>query len=226
MMKINNISMNSTNQITSPKISTATKECKNLETELANKQQRLNKLTSTKDMSAEEAQKERMKIQREIAQLNRKLRLERLEEAQEAKENAQKQDKKKVITEEMFKEVNSKEQTSAKEKEEAPSQAKADAENEAEKKKELVTLKNLIVSSAMAKELAIKQNSFDRLEGQKNILYAEIKADTLYGTDPSFKKEELAQLEKTEKRQVEVLDSQPKQTADKSKSSPKIVIRE
>ncbi len=80
---------------------TPTRESKNLENQLTNEQQRLNRLSSDGHMTTEEKEKELREIQRQIAELNRKLNQERLEEKEKAREAAIEQEQKKVIKEEL-----------------------------------------------------------------------------------------------------------------------------
>ena len=70
-----------------------------MENQLTNEQQRLNRLSSDGHMTTEEKEKERREIQRQIAELNRKLNQKRLEE--KAREVAIEQEQKKVIKEEL-----------------------------------------------------------------------------------------------------------------------------
>ena len=80
MMMINNVSMNNTNlNVTSSTSVTSSSEAKALQSQLAGKQQNLNRLSSDSEMTAADKEKERRKIQREIAELNRKLQQERME---------------------------------------------------------------------------------------------------------------------------------------------------
>ena len=86
-MAINKVSFNiAIPNTTSSTGSTAMdSESKSLQNQLTIEQRRLKKLSSDSEMSAEEKAKELQEIQRQIAELNRKLRMERTEQAEEEK---------------------------------------------------------------------------------------------------------------------------------------------
>ena len=88
-MTINTVSTNS--------LSVASAESKTLQTQIAGKQQSLNKLTSDAEMTVSEKEKERRKINQEIAELNRKLRQEQLKEQEDSRELKKEQERKKII---------------------------------------------------------------------------------------------------------------------------------
>lgn len=229
MMAINNVSMNTAvSNISTKAAVTASKESKNLESQLTNEQQRLNKLSSDGNMTTKEKEKERCEIQREIAELNRKLKQERLEEKEEAKEAAKEQEKKKIIREEMFEKTDSKEKTDSNDKTEetTSTQSKEASVNDTDKDLPLVTLKNVLTASSMVEQSDVLENTSHQLESQKNILQAEIQSDTLYGTDTTAKKEALSELRQKETLQIEVLNQQPEQITPNLNFGSKIIIRE
>lgn len=225
MMAISNISMNTTRNVVTP-----TRESKNLENQLTNEHQRLNRLSSDGNMTTEEKEKERREIQRQIAELNRKLNQERLEEKEKAREAATEQEQKKVIKEELSEKTNSKNNTDSKDalKETGAidSEAKESSLTNAVQDLPVVTIKNLLTASAMTKQNAVIQNSSQKIEGQETILQAEIQSDTLYGTDTTAKKEALSDLRQKEEIQIQVLYPQQEKNTPNQNPGSKIIIRE
>ena len=84
-MAINNVSFN----IGIPNTTAGTgntvmdSESKNLQNQLISEQRRLKQLSSDSEMGAEEKATKRQEIQQQIAELNRKLRMERMEQKEE-----------------------------------------------------------------------------------------------------------------------------------------------
>ena len=227
-MTINNVSANTSVTNITNKAASAVRESKNIENELTSKQQHLNRLSSDSDMTAKEKDKERREIQREIAELNRRLMQERMEEKAEAKEEAKEQEKKRIIKEEMFEKADSKDKTDSKAKTEDTDseEYKASMENAMDKDLPLVTLKNIVTASSMVEQNEVTEKASAQIEGQKDILQAEIQSDTLYGTDTTAKKEALSELRKKETLQIEVLNQQPEQITPNLNFDSKIIIRE
>lgn len=225
MMAISNVSMNTTRNVVTP-----TRESKNLENQLTNEHQRLNRLSSDGNMTTEEKEKERREIQRQIAELNRKLNQERLEEKEKAREAATEQEQKKVIKEELSEKTNGKNNTDSKDalKETGAidSEAKESSLTNAVQDLPVVTIKNLLTASAMTKQNAVIQNSSQKIEGQESILQAEIQSDTLYGTDTTAKKEALSDLRQKEEIQIQVLYPQQEKNTPNQNPGSKIIIRE
>ncbi len=227
-MTINNVSANTSVTNITNKAASVVRESKNIENELTNKQQHLNRLSSDSNMTAKEKDKERREIQREIAELNRRLMQERMEEKAEAKEEAKEQEKKRIIKEEMFEKADSKDKTDSKAKTEDTDseEYKASIENAMDKDLPLVTLKNVVTASSMVEQNEVTEKASAQIEGQKDILQAEIQSDTLYGTDTTAKKEALSELRKKETLQIEVLNQQPEQITPNLNFDSKIIIRE
>ena len=88
-----------------------------LQIQITSARQDLNHISSESQISAEEKAKKRQEIQREIDELNRKLKLLREQKKAEAKEEAKEQEKKKIITEEMFEKSDSPEKVKEKDSE-------------------------------------------------------------------------------------------------------------
>jgi len=223
-MTINTVSMN---RIPTNPSNVSTIESSKLQTQLTTKEQSLNKLSSDTNMTAQDKEKERRKIQREIAEINRKLKLERMEEQQEAKETAKEQDKKRIIREELLEKTDS-ESIDKKKAEEKDKSSDSNTENEDALTKDipLVTLKNVLTADSLVTQSAVQDNASKHLDGQKDILKAEMQSDSLLGTDTTAKKEALTNLRKKEELQIEVLNNRSEAVTPDLQFGSKIIIRE
>lgn len=226
MMTINNVSMNNTNlNVTSSTSVTSSSEAKALQSQLAGKQQNLNRLSSDSEMTAADKEKERRKIQREIAELNRKLQQERMEEKEKAKEAAKEQSKKKVIREELLEQENSVEH-----KEDQTNKGDLPSDKEEEKTVNpglpVVTIKNVLAAASDINLETVQENIAQQAENRQNILATEIRSDELYGTDTTSKKEELSDMRKQQPFQIESIGQQPEQVTSSLDFGSKIIIRE
>lgn len=220
-MAINSISANSSTAYTPPAAASAVNtETKTLEHQLMNKQQRLNNLSADAEKSAEEKAKERQEIQKQIAELNRKLELQRMEEQQEAKEAAKEQEQKAALKEDMLKETSSKEQT------------KEDASQKYEERMETMKTSAADTQQILAANMALQQariqeNVVSKNTQTANVLESEIKSDALYGVDTKVKEDALAKMRSTEDFKIEDKEPRPKVQNDLGISpNAKIVIRE
>jgi len=105
-MTVHSTSLNSaTLNITSAPVSLTDTEAKSIQNQITGKQQSLNRLSSDSEMSAEEKAKERQEIQKQIAELDRKLRMLRMEKKEEAKESGKEQEQKAALKDERMEEV-------------------------------------------------------------------------------------------------------------------------
>ena len=166
-MTINNVSTNS--------LSIASAESKTLQTQIAGKQQSLNKLTSDAKMTVSEKEKERRKINQEIAELNRKLRQEQLKEQEDSRELKKEQEKKKIIKEELLQELNPKKEdtpTSSSESQEDTAQEDPSAATDIP----VVTLKNVLSADSAIKLSKVEEQISRDMEGRQDILAAEIQS--------------------------------------------------
>ncbi|MBQ8039114.1 MAG: hypothetical protein IJ274_04485 [Lachnospiraceae bacterium] len=226
-MTINTVSMN---RIPTNPSNASTLESSKLQTQLTTKEQSLNKLSSDNSMTAQDKEKERREIQREIAEINRKLKLKRMEEKQEAKEAAKEQDKKRIIKEELLEEADS----DSNDKKKADELEKTSKNNSANTEKEdaltkdipLVTLKNVLTADSQVTQNVVQNNAGKQLEHQKEIIKAEMQSDTLLGTDTTAKKEALTNLRKKEDLQIEVLNNRSETVTPDLQFGSKIIIRE
>ena len=226
MMTINNVSMNNTNlNVTSSTSVTSSSEAKALQSQLAGKQQNLNRLSSDSEMTAADKEKERRKIQREIAELNRKLQQERMEEKEKAKEAAKEQSKKKVIREELLEQENSVEH-----KEDQTNKGDLPSDKKEEKTVNpglpVVTIKNVLAAASDINLETVQENIAQQAENRQNILATEIRSDELYGTDTTSKKEELSDMRKQQPIRIESIGQQPEQVTPSLDFGSKIIIRE
>lgn len=226
MMTINNVSMNNTNlNVTSSTSVTSSSEAKALQSQLAGKQQNLKRLSSDSEMTAADKEKERRKIQREIAELNRKLQQERMEEKEKAKEAAKEQSKKKVIREELLEQENSVEH-----KEDQTNKGDLPSDKKEEKTVNpglpVVTIKNVLAAATDINLETVQENIAQQAENRQNILATEIRSDELYGTDTTSKKEELSDMRKQQPIRIESIGQQPEQVTPSLDFGSKIIIRE
>ena len=217
MMTINNVSTNS--------LSIASAESKTLQTQIAGKQQSLNKLTSDAKMTVSEKEKERRKINQEIAELNRKLRQEQLKEQEDSRELKKEQEKKKIIKEELLQELNPK-------KEDTPASSSESQEDTAQEDTSaatdipVVTLKNVLSADSAIKLSKVEEQISRDMEGRQDILAAEIQSDELYGMDTTAKIEELSNMRRKEPFQIESLHKKEDTSVPTMNLGAKIIIHE
>lgn len=211
---LNKVSHNTAATMISP-IDTETKDIMN---QITSKQQNLNRLSSDSEMSAQEKAKERQEIQKQIAELNRKLRMLRMEKKEETKKSEKEQEQKTILEE-------NKEEVSKKEAE------KNSFDEEIEKQQvqgnvSPQNIRNLLEASAAVQKERIQQNVEQEEKAVQNILEAEIKMDELYGTDTSAKKEKLYSLIEAGKKKIEI-EEKPQKQSEKTQNNPvKIVFRD
>ena len=216
-MTINTVSTNS--------LSVASAESKTLQTQIAGKQQSLNKLTSDAKMTVSEKEKERRKIKQEIAELNRKLRQEQLKEQEDSRELKKEQEKKKIIKEELLQELNpKKEDTSASSSESQEDTAQEDTS--ATTDIPVVTLKNVLSADSSIKLSKVEEQVSRNADGRQDILAAEIKSDELYGMDTSSKQKELSAMRRHKPFMIESLHKKEDSSVPTMDLGAKIIIHE
>lgn len=164
-------------------------ETKNILNEITSRQKSLNRLSSDTKISEEEKAKESREIQKQIAELNRKLRMLRQEKKEEIKEAKKEQEQKAVLEKESKKSFLEKE---------------SDERDSAEKEKE--DLQKINISPQNAQKLLeagtvlqkdrIQQSVEQKREGSIKVMESEISLDKLYGSDVSEKEEKLSSLRK------------------------------
>ena len=207
--------------IASSVISSTDTETKNILNQITSKQQSLNRLSSESEMSAEEKAKERQEIQKQIAELNRKLRMIRMEKKEEAKEAEKEQEQKAAFIENQKKELSRKE---------------SDTDNSSETLKEQQekmnvspqNIQKILEAETILQKEHIQQNVIRDKEAIESVMGTEIKADRLYGTDTSVKEKQLSSLIRQKPFELKIEETEkPKRTSPKPKNaSAKIVIRD
>jgi len=215
-MAINSVGLNSTApNVTPSSISPTASETKSIQNEITSQSQRLNRLSSDSKMSAEEKAKKRQEIQKEIAELNRKLRMLRMEQKEEDKKTQKEQEAKTSVIKEQITETSKEE--SKKDSKDADGISSKDSkfyeeENEVEELEKTAIppqdIQKLLEAGTLLQKDRIQQSVQRQETSAENILDAEIKSDKLYGTDPSAKEEKLASMIKT--KPVEILIEEKK----------------
>lgn len=232
MTSINNVTLNSpTPNITATKsksmeVSKAEKESKNVQNELTSEQQRLKRVSSDEDMSAQEKAKKRQEIQKQIDELNRKLRLLSMEKKEEEEEEAKEQEKKIILKEELLGDTDKKAENTDK-KEKNDKELQKQQEEQISKTKQLVSkMKNMLSADSLVQNDHIEEKVNKQKEHKKSIMKAEIKADKLYGTDTDAKREELENMRKKEQINAQIRELKEEQASVGVNSNAKIIIKE
>lgn len=219
-MTMNSVSLNQvSHNTTSVAVSPIDAETKTIMNQITSRQQSLNRLSSDAEMSAEEKAKERQEIQKQIAELNQKLRMLRMEKKEEAKELEKEQEQKSILKENQKEEV-------PQNKEEGK-----DAVDNREEQKEKNSIspqniKEILEAGAVLQKERIQQKVERKEEAVKSVLEAEIKADELYGTDSTAKKEKMKILIESEKSEFGMERQQERRNGSPKKNSVKVIIRE
>ena len=206
-------------------INTVSMESKTLQMQLTGKQQNLNKLSSDAELTASDKEKERRKINREIAELNRKLRQEQLKEQEENKELKKEQEKKKVIKEELLQEMNTKQDKDSDISSDSKTKEKTDA-NPSNDDMPVITLRDMASANTAIHLSNIEEQVSRTLDNKQDILAAEIHSDELYGTDTSSKKEALSDMRRKEPFQIQSLPQKEDTSTPTMDLGAKIIIRE
>ncbi len=187
-MSISNMSLNSSNPLISPNAASADTSSKNLQNQIASKQQYLKRLSSDSELSAEEKEKKRQEIQKEIDELNRKLKLSRMKQKEEATEAAKKQEKEAAI-----KEALSEAETPKKEQDDDSHKLQ-----DSKKKHTDLPLQDILASNNWMQKELIRKSSDTKKENTINVLESEIKLDQIYGSDTAVKEKALSAMREKE----------------------------
>ena len=219
MGMINRVSSISGNgNVQSRETSLSNIKSKNLESQLTSQQQRLNKISGDSKMSEEEKIKERQKIQQQIAELNRKLRMEQIKE-EEKEQKAEKKQKSKIIDKE---ELQKKEVQEKEEKENTEVQDEKKVEFKEISPEDIYNMLN--VNSTIQRE-RIMGNVERKKNGMENVLESEIKMDDLHGIENTVKKEQLSEMRREKPIQIKVLGVEEETTLGIN-NNRKIVIKD
>lgn len=214
-MAINSINLNSTPfNITSTTVPLTDTEAKNIQNQITDKQQILNRLSSDSEMSAEEKAKERQEIQKQIAELDRKLRLLRLEKQEKAEESVKEQEQKAILKDKRIEEA-------------LPDKSDENIKTQQEKPNSLPqNIQKMLESGTLLQKERIQQTTDHKKELTEEILETEIKLDELYGTDTSAKREQLSSLMKKDFFDYEIDEKEDAQPLLGKNSKTKIIIKE
>lgn len=187
-MPISNMNLNSHNPLISPNISSAESNNKSLQNQITAKQQSLNRLSSDSELSAEEKEKKRQEIQREIDELNRKLKLSRMKQKDEAAEAEKKQEQKAIQKEALLEAENPKEKPNT----------DSHKPQDTTKKHTDFPLQDILALNNWMQREHIRKNSDTQKENAINTLESEIKLDEIYGSDTSAKEKTLSTMREKE----------------------------
>ena len=201
-----------------PAVSTADSESRSLQNQITSAQQRLNHLSSDEEITSEEKAKERQELQKQIAELNRKLRQHRLEQKEEVKETAQEVQKKELLQEERLEEN----------KTEAESRKNPFDKPQEEENTGLAAdnIQKMFATGSLLQQGRVRESMERRTEGQENILEAEIRSDSIYGTNTTAKEEKLSAMRKENGFEIEELTTDPEPNSQGTLSNAKIIITE
>jgi len=225
-MAINSVSLNNTTPgVTPSSISPTDSETKSIQNEITSQSQRLNRLSSDSEMSAEEKAKKRQEIQKEIAELNRKLRMLRMQQKEDDKKAQEEQEAKTSVIKEQIAET-SKEETENKSSENGLKDSEKEDALEQLKKTSIPpqNIKKLLEAGTLLQKERIQQSVSHKETSAENILEAEIKSDKLYGTDTSAKEEKLASMIKPKPAEIQIEEKKNNSHLTDNKIPGKIVI--
>lgn len=172
-------------------VSSVTSASKNLQNQILMKQQNLKKLSTDSNLSIDEKEKQRQKLQKEIEELKRKLEQMRLKQEETKKEEEAKQQK------EVELEKASETKT---EKEENYTFA---VDKSVEHKQETMELsadevQKILDTNLFLKEEMVQQGVDYDKKNTVRVRSSEIKQDELHGLDTTEKEEELKELQEKE----------------------------
>lgn len=226
-MTIGKITSNQIHSTTAPTAATtANSNSKNIQNQIVNKEQHLNRLSSDTKLSAAEKEKKRQEIQKEIDELNRKLELMRMRQ-EEAEEKAQaNQEKAAALKEEALsaerrndKRVENNPAEKAGAEYAATDKLPSDAAKVSEEERKPVSMpiedvqKMLTADYALQKELAQKNVDAHR-ESTVDVIKSEINQDQLRGSDTASKEAEIETIRTkenfwTEEKKPDPVETQP-----------------
>ncbi len=223
MMTINNVSTNPISVTSGTGVASA--ESKALQTQITGKQQSLNKLTSDAEIPVSDKEKERRKIKQEIAELNRKLRQERLKEQEDTRELKKEQEKKKIIKEELLQKMNN-DTNEDNSNSTNPRSVDKQEEDPVSNDIPVVTLKNVLSADSAIRLSNVEEQVSRNMNNKQDILASEIKSDELYGMDTTSKKEELSAMRRKTPFQIESLHKKEDTSVPSMDLGAKIIIHE
>lgn len=166
---------------------------KNLESQIAAEQQRLKRVSSDADMTASEKEQKRREIQKEIDELNRKLKEEEARKKEAAAEAAKKQEQKEALKkEELLEKINPAKQTKT--------EATIESSKEEEKHIDIPVkdIQQMLSAEYLIQKERIQEQVDMELQSTIRLLKSEISQDKLYGADTTKKEAELKALQEKE----------------------------
>lgn len=210
-MNVGKITSNQVNPIPVTNTTTATSNSKNIQNQITSKQQHLSRLSSDAKLNAQEKEKKRREIQKEIDELNRKLELARMKQEEADKKAAKEHQKADAQKEQLITEINDKSTETTKlysdktktEKVSDEKQTNEAKEIETEKKQKQIDMaiedvqKMLSADYELQKELSQKHVD-DQIDSTVKVIKSEIKQDQFYETDTSHKEAELETIQAKE----------------------------
>ena len=181
-MITNKVALNSIQPNVETNMASTAGNSKNIQTQITNKEQRLDSLSSDTKLSAAEKEKKRRELQKEIDELNRKLELMRMKQEEETKKAVKKQEQEAVTNEQNV-------ETASKDSQPEASQKPVEEVKPA--KISVEDVQKMLSAEHIVQKEQVQNNIDSRKEGIVNVLEAEIKQDELYGKDTAVKEEEV-----------------------------------
>lgn len=194
-----------------PAVSQTSSSSKNIQTQIASKQQHLKQISSDDTITATEKEQKRRELQKEIDELNRKLQQEKLEQKEEAAEAAKKQEKNAAIKAEILERTSPSEKTATDsskvnlaevDKSDNSKDNTVNASTPEDKQKHVDMSVKDIQQMLSADYLVQKERVQEQVDLKKentiNILEGEIRQDKIYGADTTRKEAELEAIQQKE----------------------------
>lgn len=219
-MAINPISLGkSASNAAQTTVSPIDTETKNIQNQITTKTQSLNRLSADSKLSEEEKAKERQELQKQIAELNRKLRMLRLEKEEEAKKTQEKQEEKNTLPENQT------------QKDSFENSVQNTTDDSFKEKMKAVNvppqeLQKFFEASTQLQQERIQLTVQQENKAAVNLLESEIQSDKLYGSDTTVKEEKLLSMIKKKPIEINVKEEKTHTNFSKEKSPVKVVIRE
>ena len=209
-----NVAKITSNQINPTPVTNATtvaSNSKNIQNQITTKQQHLNRLTSDSKLDAQEKEKKRRELQKEIDELNRKLELARIKQEEADKKVAKEQQKDDAQKAQVLAEVDAKAAETSKVSSDKATADKIDDDKQidaakalkAEEKQKHIDMaikdvqKMLTADYELQKELTQKHVDA-QVDSTVNIIKSEIRQDRFYEADTSKKEAELEAIQAKE----------------------------
>lgn len=196
---------------------------KNLQSQIVVEQQRLKRVSSDDDMTASEKEQKRREIQKEIDELNRKLKEEETRKKEAAAEAAKKQEQEEALKkEELQEKINPAKQT----KTEAAIELSKEKEINLQEKHIDMSVKDIqqmLSAEYFIQKERIQEHVDMEIQSTIQVLKSEISQDKLYGADTTKKEAELKALQEKENFWTNAsIEAKTKQTQDSDQMKSQI----